>query len=158
MKVRKNDSKNMEINQIKQLREQTGASMIECKKALEESDGDKEKAIEILKKSQKILISKKSEEETKEGLIETYLHSNSKIGVLLEINCQTDFVAKNQEFRNLAHDLTMQIAATDPSDLKVLLGQPFIKDPTKTIGDLINEHIAKLGENIKISRFIRYQI
>ena len=146
------------INQIKQLRDETGASIVECKKALEESGGDKEKTIEILKKSQKILVSKKSEEEAKEGLIETYLHSNSKIGVLIEINCQTDFVAKNQEFKNLAHDLAMQIAATDPSDIEALLEQPFIKDPNKTIGDLISEYIAKLGENIKVSRFIRYQM
>lgn len=146
------------INQIKQLRDETGASIVECKKALEESGGDKEKAIEILKKSQKILVSKKSEEEAKEGLIETYLHSNSKIGVLIEINCQTDFVAKNQEFKNLAHDLAMQIAATDPSDIEALLEQPFIKDPNKTIGDLISEYIAKLGENIKVSRFIKYQM
>lgn len=146
------------INQIKQLRDETGASIVECKKALEESGGDKEKTIEILKKSQKILVSKKSEEEAKEGLIETYLHSNSKIGVLIEINCQTDFVAKNQEFKNLAHNLAMQIAATDPSDIEALLEQPFIKDPNKTIGDLISEYIAKLGESIKVSRFIRYQM
>lgn len=146
------------INQIKQLRDETGASIVECKKALEESGGDKEKTIEILKKSQKILVSKKSEEEAKEGLIETYLHSNSKIGVLVEINCQTDFVAKNQEFKNLAHNLAMQIAATDPSDIEALLEQPFIKDPNKTIGDLISEYIAKLGESIKVSRFIRYQM
>lgn len=146
------------INQIKQLRDETGLSIVECKKALEESEGDREKAIETLKKSQKILVSKKSEEEAKEGLIETYSHSNSKIGVLIEINCQTDFVAKNQEFKNLAHNLAMQIAATDPSDIKALLEQPFIKDQNKTIGDLISEYIAKLGENIKVSRFIRYQI
>lgn len=146
------------INQIKQLRDETGLSIVECKKALEESEGDREKAIETLKKSQKILVSKKSEEEAKEGLIETYSHSNSKIGVLIEINCQTDFVAKNQEFKNLAHNLAMQIAATDPSDIKALLEQPFIRDQNKTIGDLISEYIAKLGENIKVSRFIRYQI
>ena len=148
----------MKINQIKQLRDKTGFSIIECRRALEKANGDEEKAIEILKKQGRNLAAKKSGEETKEGLIESYLHVNGKIGVLIEIHCQTDFVAKNQEFKNLAHDLAMQIAANDPSDLKALLSQPFIKDPSRTIGDLIDEHIAKLGENIKVNRFVRYQI
>ncbi len=146
------------IEQIKKLREQTGASVIECRKALQGGKGDGEKAKEILKENLSGLINKKSQEEAKEGLIEVYLHVNGKIGALLELNCQTDFVAKNSEFKTLAHDLAMQIAATNPVNVEVLLTQLFIKDPNKTIGNLIDEHIAKMKENIKISRFVRYQV
>ena len=146
------------IEQIKKLREQTGASVIECRKALQGGKGDGEKAKEILKENLSGLINKKSQEEAKEGLIEVYLHVNGKIGALLELNCQTDFVAKNSEFKTLAHDLAMQIAATNPVNVEVLLTQPFIKDPNKTIGNLIDEHIATMKENIKISRFVRYQV
>ncbi|KKR03491.1 MAG: Elongation factor Ts [Parcubacteria group bacterium GW2011_GWF2_39_13b] len=146
------------IDKIKQLREQTGISIAECKKALEKTNGDMEKAMEALRERSRELVDKKAGAETKEGIIESYIHSNSKIGALVELNCQTDFVALNQDFRALAKDLAMQIAATEVENIDDLLAHPFIKDPSKTIQDLINESIAKLGENIKISKFVRFAI
>jgi elongation factor Ts len=146
------------IDKIKQLREKTGISIAECKKALELAGGDMDKAREVLKEKALSLVEKKSEAETKEGVVESYIHANGKIGVLLELDCQTDFVAKNSEFQALARDLAMHIAASNPQDQASLLSQAFIKDQAKTIQDLLNERIAKFGENIKISRFTRYQI
>lgn len=148
----------MSIDLIKQLREKTGISVAECKKALEGAGGDEMKALEILKEKSQSVTMKKAEAETKEGLIEAYIHSNGKIGVLVELNCQTDFVARNPDFKSLAKDLAMQVAATESVDVPSLLAEPFIKDPSRTVGSLINEHIAKLGENIKINKFARYQI
>jgi len=143
---------------IKQLRQKTNISIMECKKALEEAEGDEKKALEILEKSSQKKALKKSARETKQGLIEAYIHNNGQIGVILELNCETDFVAKNSQFKELAHDLAMHIAAMNPQDLKELLAQPFIKDEQKTIEDLINQTIAKLGENIKIRKFVRLEI
>lgn len=148
----------MDINTIKQLREQTGLSIAECKKALEAAEGDLEKAMEVLRGKSKEMADKKAETETKEGIIHAYVHSNGKIGVMIELDCQTDFVARNQDFKNLANDLAMQIAALDPPDLETLLSQNFVKDSPKTIADVISEAIAKIGENIKIGRFVRFQI
>lgn len=144
--------------QIKQLRQKTNISVIECKEALEKAEGDEKKALEILAKSGKEKAIKKSQREAKQGLIEAYIHNNGQIGVLLELNCETDFVAKNEQFKELAHNLAMHIAAMDPEDTKELLSQPFIKDEQKTIEDLINEAIAKLGENIKMEKFVRLEI
>jgi elongation factor Ts len=144
--------------QIKQLRQKTNISVMECKQALEKAEGDEKKALKILEKSGQRKALKKSERETKQGLIEAYIHNKGKIGVILELNCETDFVAKNNQFKELAHDLAMHIAAMNPQDRKELLGQPFIKDEEKTIEDLINETIAKLGENIKIRKFLRLEI
>jgi elongation factor Ts len=146
------------IDKIKQLREQTGISIAECKKALEKAGGDMGKAMEALRERSRELVDKKSGAETKEGIIESYIHSNSRIGALVELSCQTDFVARNQDFRNLAKDLAMQIAAIEVESAEDLLVQPFIKDPSKTVQDLVNESIAKLGENIKISKFVRFAI
>jgi elongation factor Ts len=145
------------IEQIKKLRKETGISIIECKKALEEAQGDIERAKEILNKWGKIFAQKKKEREAKEGVIETYLHPNRKIGVMLELGCESDFVAKSKEFQNLAHELCLQIAAMDPEE-NSLLEQPWIRDQTKTVKDLIDEYIAKLGENIIIKRFVRYEL
>jgi len=144
--------------QIKQLRQKTNISIMECKKALETADGDEKKALKILEKSGRKKVIEKSTRETKQGLIEAYIHNNSKIGAILELSCETDFVAKNSQFKELAHDLAMHIAALNPKDSEELLKQPFIKDEQKTIQDLINEAIAKLGENIKIRKFIRLEI
>ncbi len=144
--------------QIKEFRKKTGFSIMGCKKALEESEGDEKKAIEILEKKGVQKALDKSERKTKQGLIEPYIHSNGNVGVILELNCETDFVARNEDFKNLAHDLAMHIAAMDPSDEKELLEQPFIKDVEKTINDLIKELIAKLGENIRIGKFARLSI
>lgn len=144
--------------QIKNLRQKTNLSVMECKEALTEAKSDEKKALEILSKKGAEQAIKKSEREAKQGLIEAYIHNNGKIGVILELNCETDFVARNQEFKGLAHDLAMHIAAVEPKDKNDLLEQPFIKDESKTIKELITEVVAKLGENIKIGEFIRLEV
>lgn len=146
------------IEKIKKLREETDISLRECKKALEEAGGDIEKAKEILKKRGAVLAEKKAQRETGEGIIESYIHSNSKVGVLIDLRCETDFVARSKEFKQLAHELCLQIASMGPENVKDLLVQPWIKDESKIVKDLISEFIAKLGENIVIGRFIRYEI
>lgn len=145
------------LEKIKQLRKETGISISECKKALEKSGGDLEKAKEFLKISGKVLAQKKSERETKFGIVEAYIHSNKKIGVMIELFCESDFVANSKEFQNLAHELCLQIAAISPEEVP-LLEQEWIKDPTKKIKDLIDEHIAKFGENIVLGKIYRSQI
>jgi len=144
--------------QIKKLRQKTNISIMECKKALEKAKGDEKKALKVLEKSGQKKAMKKSARETSQGLIEAYIHNNGKIGTILELSCETDFVVKNSQFKELAHDLAMHIAAMNPKDLKELLAQPFVKDEEKTIQDLLNETIAKLGENIKIRKFVRLEI
>ncbi len=146
----------IKIDQIKKLREETLVSISECKRALEEAKGDLEIAKEILKKWGKELAKKKAERKVSQGIVESYIHPNKKIGVILELNCETDFVARNKDFQNLAHELCLQIAAI--GDNPPLLSQPWIRDESKKIQDLINEYIAKLGENIVIKRFERYEI
>jgi len=144
------------IDKIKELREETLVSVIECKKALEEAKGDLKKAKEILKKWGKDLAQKRTGKKTCQGIVDSYIHPNKKIGVLLELNCETDFVEKSQDFRNLAHELCLQIAAM--GDNVPLLEQPWIKETTETVKDLIDRYVAKLGENITVKRFIRYEI
>jgi len=144
--------------QIKKLRQKTNISIMECKKALEKAKGDEKEALKVLEKSGQKKAMKKSDRETSQGLIEAYIHNNGKIGAILELSCETDFVVKNSQFKELAHDLVMHIAAMNPKDLKELLAQPFIKEEEKTIQDLLNETIAKLGENIKIRKFVRLEI
>ncbi len=188
---------------VKELRERTGAGVMDCKKALEEAGGDMEKAAEILKKKGIAKAEKKASREAKEGLIGSYIHMGGKIGVLVEVNCETDFVARTDEFKALVHDIAMQIAAMSPKWVSVedvpqeviekekaiyreqalasgkpehvvdrivegklqkffeevcLLEQKFIKDDSKKVKDVITEAIAKLGENIKVSRFVRFQV
>ncbi|MGB9681139.1 MAG: translation elongation factor Ts [Minisyncoccia bacterium] len=186
---------------IKKLREETQAPVMECKKALEEASGDFEKAKKILEKAGKARAEKKEQNVTKTGIIEAYVHSNKKVGVLLELRCETDFVAKNQEFQNLAHDLCMHIAAMNPLYVslskipeavinekkeeykkevtgkppeiveKIVMGklekelqeiclekQPFVKDDTKIVGDLLQEATAKFGEKIEVERFVRFSL
>jgi elongation factor Ts len=147
----------VDIELIKKLREETEISISECKKALEEAKGDLEKAREILKKRYGEMAKKRKERETKEGIIEAYVHSGRKIGVLLELRCESDFVARNPEFQKLAHELCLQIAAIDPEEIP-LLEQNWIRDESKKIKDLISEYIAKFGENITVQRFVRFQI
>lgn len=146
------------IEKIKNLRDKTGVSISECKKALEEAKGNINLAKEILKKKGKEFAQKQSEREAKEGLIATYLHPDKQIGVILELNCETDFVARSEDFQKLAHELCLQIAAMNPQDLDSLFSQPWIKDETKIVKDLIDSYIAKLGENIVVKRFTRYEI
>lgn len=143
---------------IKKLRERTGASVMECRTALQESGGNLEKAIENLRIKGKEKAIKKADRKTAEGVIASYIHSNKKIGAMVELLCETDFVAKNLEFQELAHDLAMHIAAMNPSNRDSLLIQPFVKRPDITIEDLIGEKVGKIGENIQIGNFTRFEI
>ncbi|SRR3989339_4820 len=143
---------------VKKLREKTGASMMECKKALEEANGNETAAEEILRKRGGEIAEKKSERQTKTGAIDAYVHANQKIGVLLQLDCESDFVARNENFKALSHDLCLHIAALNPNNNEDLLAQPFIKDPAKTVQNLINEAISKLGENIKLNKFTRFEL
>jgi len=144
------------IDKIKQLREETAAAVSDCKKALEEAKGDLDKAKAILKQWGKDLAGKKAGRGAEQGIIASYIHPNKKIGVLLELNCETDFVAKGQDFQNLAHELCLQIAAIREDVL--LMEQPWVKDQGKTVKDLVDEYIAKTGENIIVKKFERYEI
>jgi len=145
------------IDQIKQLREETGVSVTECKKALEESGGDFEKAKEVLRRLGKELAEKRAGKETGQGLIDSYIHPNKKVGVLLDIRCESDFVARSEDFQVLSHEVCLQIAAMAPS-VNNILAQSWIKDSSKTIGGVIDSYIAKLGERIVIQRFERFEI
>jgi len=188
---------------VKELRERTGAGMMDCKKALVATDGDIEKAIDELRTKGLAKAAKKAGRVASEGVVSSYIHGGGRIGVLVEVNCETDFVAKTDEFKQLAYDIAMQIAASSPSFVKreevpediinheksvlkaqaleegkpekvvekmvegrlekyykenCLLEQPFIKDPDKTVEQLVNENIAKIGENISIRRFARFEV
>lgn len=142
---------------IKDLRLKTGAGVMDCKKALEEAKGDFEKAQKILASNAQAIARKKAERSTKQGLIEAYIHAG-KIGVLLEIACESDFVVRNSEFKDLSHNIAMQIASMNPKDLPELLSGSYIKDEAMTVKDLVDQATAKIGENIQIKRFIRYEL
>ncbi len=146
------------INTIKKLRDQTGLSVADIKNALEEAGGDEAKALEILNSSGHKIAEKKTSREAKEGVVESYIHNNKKIGAIVVLHCETDFVAKSRDFKELAHDLAMQIASMDPKDVDELMMQPFIRDQELTVKELINKYIAKLGENIKVGDFKVYEI
>lgn len=191
------------MEQIQKLRQETGAGIMDVKNAITEADGDEEKAREILRKKGAALAAKKGARETHEGLVVSYIHAGGKIGVLLKLYCETDFVARTEDFHALADDLAMHIAAMDPEYISVenipedvietekriykeqfadsdkpedviekiidgkvekfasevcLLGQSFVKNPDKKIGDIIQEYIAKLGENIQVGGFARYEL
>ena len=130
---------------------------MECKRALEASSGDFEKAKKYIQESGLIIAQKKQDRKTGAGLLESYIH-NGRIGVLLELRTETDFVARSEPFKNLAHELAMQISAMAPNDTKEFLAQPYIKDESLTIEQLIKQVIAKVGENIQIERFCRYEV
>ena len=148
----------IKADNVKILRDKTGASVMDCKKALEQAGGDEKKALKILEEKDRLTAMKKSQRAAEQGIIEAYIHSNKKIGVLLELKCETDFVAKNEEFRELAHDITMHIAGMDSQDAESLLEEPFVKDPLITVKNLIESRISKLGENIKIGKFVRFEL
>ncbi|HPP30581.1 MAG TPA: translation elongation factor Ts [bacterium] len=191
----------VDVELVKQIREKTSASVIDCKKALEEAKGDPEKALDILKQKGLLISQKKANRETKEGLIGAYIHTNGKVGVLIEVNTESDFVARNDEFKELVKNLTLQIAASDPKwvdkesipqdileqekqiyreqfkdkppaviekivegkmddfyKANVLLEQQFIKDENITVKEYINSKIAKVGENIRVRRFVKYEL
>jgi len=139
------------------LREETGAGVMDCKKALDDAGGDFQKAKQIIFERGMAKAQKRAERKTGAGVLETYVH-NGRIGVMLELRCETDFVAKTDVFKALAHDLAMHIASMNPENIEELLKQPFIKDESILVGDLINQTIAKTGENIKLERFCRYEL
>jgi elongation factor Ts len=188
---------------VKNLREKTGAGMMDCKRALQETNGDMDKAIDYLRKKGIEKVEKKAGRKTKEGIVQAYIHPGSRLGVLLEVNCETDFVARNDEFQSFVKDLAMQIAAAKPLVVKredlpqkvvdkekeiylgqvkeqgkpdhiaekivagklekyfqeaCLVEQSFVKDPNKTIQELLTEKITTIGENIVIKRFVRYEL
>ena len=146
------------LEQLKKLREATSASIIDCRKALEESNGDYKEALKWLQKHGVEKAAKKEGRETSQGIIDSYIHAGGRVGVLLELACETDFVARTADFKNLAHELSMQIAAMNPKDVHALLTQEYIRDPKQKITDVIKGVIATLGENIKIKRFQRFEI
>ena len=176
----------MEISaqQVKELRERTGAGIMECKRALEEAGGDMDRAADSLRRQGLAKAEKKAGRVAMQGLVEAYIHAGGRIGAIVEVNCETDFVARTPDFRDLAHDLAMQVAATSPryvSEEEIpetalaelerefgdrkraleevsLLDQPFIKDGRSTVRDLIRDGIAKLGENIVVRRFARFEV
>jgi elongation factor Ts len=142
------------IDDIKRLRQLTGVGITDAKAALQESGGDFDKALEQMRQKGLTKAEKRGEREARAGLVGSYVH-DGRIGVLVEVNCETDFVAKTDEFKELVKDLTLHIAASDPQDETELLQQPFVKDPAKTVGDIVKEANAKLGENIVVRRFSR---
>ena len=161
------------VDMVKALRDRSGAGVMDCKRALEEAEGDLDRAEDILREQGAILAAKKASRVTNEGLIESYIHSGGRIGAIVEVNCETDFVARTQDFQQLAHDLAMQVAAMSPlyvdstdipegteanSQEECLMQQPFIKDPTKTVQDLVNESVGKLGENVRVRKFTRFSL
>ncbi len=158
---------------IKELRGQCGAGVMDCRNTLLAVDGDMEKALQVLKEKGFIKAQKKAERITTQGLIEAYIHTGGRIGAMVEVSCETDFVARTDEFKELAHCVAMQVAALSPkyiskeevpegSDVEpqevCLLNQPFIKEPTRTVQDIIVETIARVGENIKVKRFARFEL
>ena len=148
----------VKAQQVKKLRDRTSASMMDCKKALVEAKGNEEKALNILKQRGQLIALKKSGRKAEQGIIEAYIHSDKKMGVLLELRCETDFVARNEEFKELAHNLAIHIAGMSSKDEKSLLEESFVKNEEIKVKDLINEKIAKLGENIKIGKFVRFEL
>lgn len=161
------------VEDIKALRELTGAGVMDSKKALEESGGDLKEAEEFLRQQGIASAAKKASRATNQGIIESYIHSGGRIGAMIELNCETDFVARTDDFQSLANNLAMQIAAMSPtyvdeSDIPegetsdasqdCLMQQPFIRDPSRTVQDMVNETVGRLGENIRIRRFKRFSL
>ncbi len=161
------------VTLVKELRERTSAGVMECKNALQEAEGNVDKAYDILRERGLASALKRSDRVALQGLIEAYVHPGGRLGAMVELNCETDFVAHTDEFKALAHDLTLQVAATAPQHISpeelptgselvpeeaCLLLQPFVKDPTRTIRDLVAEVSAKTGEKVAIGRFVRFEL
>lgn len=148
----------VDLKLLKKLRNETQAGIADCRHALEESKGDYAKALGWIKHHGMEKAAKKSDRETSQGLIESYIHQNGRVGALVEVMCETDFVARTSEFKNLVHEICMQVAAMNPKDVESLLKQDYIRDASKTIEGLVKEAIAKLGENIVVKRIQRFGI
>ena len=165
---------NIPSESVKELREQSGAGIMACRNALLETEGDVEKALQVLKERSLFIAEKKKERTVSQGLIDAYIHTGGRIGAIVEVNCETDFAAHTDEFKELAHSLSMQVAAMNPQYISpedipeevdmaeaqadCLLLQAFIKNPNMTIRDIINETISKVRENIKINRIARFAL
>ena len=148
----------VDIELLKKLRLETGISLADCRRALEETNGDYKKAQEWLKKQGLEKAEKKSDRETSQGLVESYIHQNGKVGALIQITCETDFVARTEDFKHLAHEVAMQVAAMKPKNIDTLLKQEYIRDGSQTIEQLIKSVIAKLGENIVVKEIVVSEI
>jgi elongation factor Ts len=147
-----------DIKLLKKLREETGISIADIRTALDENDDDEKKALAWLKKKGLEKAEKKAERETAQGLVESYVHQNGKIGSVVVLLCETDFVARTEDFKHLAHELAMQVASMNPKDEKELLNQDYIREPGVKISDLVKQTIAKLGENITIKTIQRFEV
>jgi len=173
MKQHEENSLKISTDVVKELREQSGAGIMECRNALVKTEGNLDKALEIIKEQSLFKVERKKDRTTLQGLVEAYIHAGGRIGTLVEVNCETDFVARTDEFKELVHDLAMQIAAMSPQyiledeapegddsekNTACLLLQPYIKDMGRTVQDVVNETIAKVGENIRVSKFARYEL
>lgn len=144
----------IDIAQVKRLKDLTGVGLTDAKKALEESGGDFDKALAAMRQKGLTKAEKRAEREARAGVIGSYNH-DSRIGVLVEVNCETDFVARNEIFTDLVKDLAMHIAASEPADVDGLLEQPFVKNPDQTVADVVKDRAARLGENVVVRRFSR---
>jgi len=143
---------------VKELRSLCGAGISDCQKALEEANGDIKKALAILRQQGQEIAAKKAEREAREGVVAAYVHANQKIGAMVALSCETDFVARTGEFKNLAYELAMQVAAMAPTSNEELLEQEYIRDPQIKVKELIAQAVGKIGENIKIKEFIRLEV
>ena len=160
---------------VKELRDRSGAGVMDAKRALDEADGDMERAAALLRERGLAAAAKRAERETSQGVVDTYIHAGGRIGALVEVNCETDFVANTDEFRALVHEVAMQVAAMNPAvvapanrvgrpelegaDEEVaLLSQPWVKDGSKTVGELVQDAVARTGENIRVRRFARFEL
>ena len=149
------------VQQLKELRQRTGAGMLDCRQALERSDGNVDHAEEIIRRQAAAEAAKRVARLTGEGRIDSYIHHDAKVGALVELNCETDFVARTEDFRTLVRYVAEQVAATPPDALETeasLLEQAWIRDPSRTIGDLVNETSARTGEHVRVRRFARFRI
>lgn len=152
-----NQSESDSMTVLKSLREETGFGIMDIKRALDEANGDVNATRVLLKQKSAMVVEKKSERVANQGLIETYLHLG-RIGAMVEVNCETDFVARNEEFKTFVHNLVLHIAAMSPADLEELLNQPFFNDDSVTVREVVNQLVGKIGENIQIKRFARFEL
>ncbi|MDQ5951006.1 MAG: elongation factor Ts [Patescibacteria group bacterium] len=143
---------------VKTLREKTGAAIMDCKKALEEADGNMKKAEELVQARGLAKAEKKADRETKEGFIGTYVHTNGKIGVMVELLCETDFVGRNEEFQKLAREIALHLATSEAKDVEELLKEEYIRDPGYTIEALVKQLSGKIGEKLVVNRFVRFMV
>jgi len=148
----------MARDDVRRLREETGAGVMDCKRALDEAKGDFDKAKGLIKERGLAKAKEKADRIAKEGVVEAYVHAGGRIGAMVELSSETDFVARNPDFRGLAKEIAMQVAAMDPTDVDQLLEQPYIRDSSKTIGELVTTIAASTGENVRVKRFKRFEL